>query len=162
MKFSVSIVLILAGILFFYYSGQYRYYDYADAECSEGSPVFDANLVGTFNRARPRERGNPYYLRLQISPENEIASLEVSSIDFRKKFERNEILKEKIRNPVTSTENIVYLVPAIDLPYEDIDISGQITRGIGFEKTNIPFVCIFKKTQKTEWRFSLLDVLMSV
>ena len=162
MKFRIAVILIISAASFVLFLGQRRYYDYADADCSKESPAIDASLIGTFSSERPRERGNPYYLRVQISPEGKIDSLEISSINFRRTLKSSEILKEKTRNPINSQESVVYLVDSIELPYEDIYMSGQIIRDNISGKKGIPFACKFQKNYKTEWRFSLFDVLMSV
>lgn len=165
-----SVTLLLAATVFAYlFTDRYYYFDYSQASCESEGLTLKASLVGTFNKQNSKERGNPYYFRMELEVPSDddwhiynLNDVSLNSLSSKTHIRLGNLQRVQPKNSAAAKNSIVYLVNSIDIPYEDFQGSGVISVQGGEKNRDAPFSCTFKKKYRDELRISLWDNLMSV
>lgn len=156
---------VICVIIFSFFLERYHYYDFSAGKCTPS--IVRVDLIGTFDPARPNQRGNPYYLRVDATPQEGwrgglAIPDKIKLISASKTKEINLLPIGESGSTNKARPVAVYLADSIDLTYEDYQISGTLIAGPESDVGDVPFTCALVKNYSSEWRVPLWDALMSV
>ena len=159
---AVGLIIALFVLVF----DRYVYLDYHKAQCEGLDRPIAAELVGRFEKGRPRIRQGPYNLKIELVQAGAETALEVRQLKMMDiSSGANAVLTapdSKIRKVVREDGVILFAVDDLDIPYEDYRLTGELSSIGHAAGKQSAFSCTLKRNRWTEWRLPWFDALMSV
>jgi hypothetical protein len=166
---SLLAILGVSLALAVFVAERYHYYDFEEAQCSNLSSALRISLVGTFDPGRPSERGNPYYLRVEVLPMPNaranhaiLSRIKLASVQSGKEVRLGAIKRSEVVNSSSVAPVVVYVASKVELPYEDYQVNGVMDMDQNGNRKSVSVACILKTKYWREWRVPFWDTLMSV
>jgi hypothetical protein len=167
----VLMLVVLAGVTAIFLM-LFRYYvhrDYARAPCDMHGVPLTVSTATEWDEGLLRSvQGEPYMLRLSMeSPPGDMPPTA---------FVRGVTLRSaKTGSPLAlgsaaarldpfplQDGSVVFRLQGLRMPYEDYRVSGELVfPGVDGER-RFPFACPLRAAPSSEWRFTPMDILMSV
>jgi hypothetical protein len=167
----VLVLLALAGIavillvLFRYYT----YRDYARAPCEVQDLPLTVSTATEWDEGLLRSvRGEPYMPRLSMAPMPDGMSSTAFVRDVALRSTKTGVplalgdAATRLAAFPLQDGRVVFRLDGLRMPYEDYRVSGELVFPGDEGERRFPFVCPLRATPSSEWRFTPLDMLMSV
>lgn len=158
-KLIAIIGLFIFGFIYFF--DWYKYYDYEIESCTSEDLIINLQLIGTYTELLPHQKGNPYFLRIEIK--NIINDIYLSEkLEFISPSKNTSLSIEAIVKSDSSKGrkgSSIFIVDPISLPYDDYTLKGFLTSK---NSTTEKFECKIKRKFHQEFRLTFWDNILSV
>lgn len=148
--------VVAAWLLLF---DRYTYEDYS-ADCQAEGGEFKVEMIGAFNKADPKTKGAPFYLKLVPRARVEYEVLDAQLTSDQTQVVSIDGLRSITSNAAGSSGETSWLAENLDIPYRDYDLT------VRYKAPDDPAVsvmtCKLRTTPKHEWRSPWWDAIMSV